>query len=710
MSLRVWHLRLLALIRDRLAELQKLHGEGWTTFSNALLELLDRLDSAEDIQTAQQVVDEIILHLVKASPSRAHASELMLEAHEAGVYRTPETKRGVTDGEMLAFNPLDSAASESANRSVKRTEIVKIGRALAQDLRAATREGRRKAPRYLNTFFTAPDGKTVVPRHVPLVRKKLYRLCVEVSPEQRGLGGFNEAFPDAALEGASDGEGALPLLVVASSNDFPVKPNVQSLALTREGPSDIVRFSVRPKFAGVRGLIRVEIFYRGHLLQSKRVEAFAVEEEGDEVPDSLRPAQTARVTNTTTELFNYDTVLLTPERVLSIEVERDERDQSVDLRFLDRTRGEEELAYYDTKLSPQSLGAATLAVREQLKTVIEGEVRAGGRLDGYKYVIDGDEALLLAWLPQLADAGRGLYRALLPGGGGGSCKDLGERLRAALQPRAVIQVNPIAGSVTIPWSLLYERPVQIVPGETRLCDKYAEATAPDCPECESLEDPTVVCPYAFWGYRYAIEQLPCWSSGELPQPLFLMRRVSNRLPLLLNLNVWRDFTLWRDHIDRLWIERLADMKRTWKLNGKDLDVIYFYSHGGLHRQQPYLEVSDGKVMSNFLEACNLNWPHNPLVFLNGCSTGDYGPESYLSLIDDFRKAGAAGVVGTECAVTEMFAESYAASLFPRFFRGECLGMAMLDTRLEFLLKKKNPLALVYSLYAANEISLASPVT
>jgi hypothetical protein len=43
----------------------------------------------------------------------------------------------------------------------------------------------------------------------------------------------------------------------------------------------------------------------------------------------------------------------------------------VDLRFLDRTRGEEELAYYDTTLEPQALGEAIAAVREQLATMAQ---------------------------------------------------------------------------------------------------------------------------------------------------------------------------------------------------------------------------------------------------------------------------------------------------------------------------------------------------
>jgi hypothetical protein len=389
----------------------------------------------------------------------------------------------------------------------------------------------------------------------------------------------------------------------------------------------------------------------------------------------------------------------------------------IDLRFLDRIRGEEELAYYDTMLQPQALGPAITAVRERLEAAIKGEVRTGQAVEGYEWKLSGNDTLLRNWLPYLADVGRSLYRILLPESQRGSLQDKGERLKAALQPGAVIQINPIVGKVTIPWTLLYERPVRLIPGQMRVCEKFVDA-GPDCPNCESLQDPTVTCPYAFWGYRYAIEQLPGWVGTELPQPLVLVRQISNGRPLLLNLNVWQGFKLWGEHkkkldsagqVTTLLAKQLNELVTAWEQHGTELDIVYFYTHGGIDNQQPYLEVSDGKIMSNFLESCQLNWPHHPLVFLNGCSTGDYGPESFVSLVDDFRTAGASGVIGTECAIPELIAEGYATALFPRLFRGERVGQAMLEVRLEFLLNMRNPLGLVYSLYASNEISLANPV-
>lgn len=68
-------------------------------------------------------------------------------------------------------------------------------------------------------------------------------------------------------------------------------------------------------------------------------------------------------------------------------------------------------------------------------------------------------------------------------------------------------------------------------------------------------------------------------------------------------------------------------------------------------------------------------------------------------------AGASGVVGTECPVSE-FAEYYATEVFKRLFTGEPMRQAMLSVCPKLLEEHYNPLGLVYSLYAAHEIALA----
>jgi hypothetical protein len=97
------------------------------------------------------------------------------------------------------------------------------------------------------------------------------------------------------------------------------------------------------------------LLYRGYLLQSKQITALILPRAGAEIPESLRPPQTARITFTTTDLLTNEQLALLPERVLTVDVELDRRDGSIDFRFLDRTQGNQELAFYDTTLQPTAL-------------------------------------------------------------------------------------------------------------------------------------------------------------------------------------------------------------------------------------------------------------------------------------------------------------------------------------------------------------------
>ena len=634
------------------------------------------------------------------------------------------TGASVTKGQLLAAGR--KLASELALRGATTNEDgagageVHVGaRGEPEPRREGAAAETAAEPRYLNTLFTQGDERLPVPSGQALIHDQAYALHVDISAERKGLGEDDVPFPDSALGEVWNDEPSLPLDVTVASRDFSVAPQASILDLPRSGPSEGVRFEVIPLLAEGRGYLQVDLLYRGQLLQSKQIEALIVPASDAPAPDSQRPVQMARITFTTTDCLDPHALVEMPERTLTVNMEIDRRDGSVDFRFLDRTQSDQELAYYDTRLQPDGLGGAIESVRGQLNLAVTGEEVEGRRIEGYQWTLDGDDALLDAWLPRLASVGRTLYRAILPQSGGQPPdEDQGERLRAVLKPGAVIQLNSVHGLVTIPWALLYERRIKRIEGRTRVCDAWV-GCGPDCADCPYTEDAYVVCPYAFWGYRYAIEQVPCWVTPEMGRFPSLMRQISNGSPLYLNLNVWERFRFWEQHLSKvreagqveiLLAKRIPEMETIWDQHGQDLDVVYFYSHGGMDEMKsPYLELSDGRIDSNFLEASELAWSHGPLVFLNGCSTGDYGPESYASLIDDFRAAGASAVVGTECPVPELFAEAYASELFPGLFRGESLGKTMLAVRLDLLRNRKNPMGLVYTLYAAHEIALARPV-
>jgi CHAT domain len=718
MSLTPTYLSFLQDLRARLAKIQIELGADWGQFSQSLSVIADELVRASNNRNRDKTIRSLIAYVSASLHRSEQIRELLTEIyntdHKGGV-----VKRTPTLGSKKDFTPPFPSVpggTPSDDVRVDATTFTTSAEALATEIKSLSQQKADSKTRYFNAFFTTTkDSEQMVPVDEPLYQQAYY-LIVEINPVKRGPS-EDDIFVDSALNDAQKQGETLSLLVVASSRDFTITPSIKKIDLPVAGPSTKAIFSVKLLRADQRAFLQVEIFYRGHLLQAKRLEAFVLPDKDSDHPVSLKPFQSARLTFTTTERFSTETLTLIPERVLSIDVERDPRDQSVDLRFLDRTNGEDELAFYDTILEPQALGEAVTAVREKLKATVQGEERKGKKIEGFEWKKEGLDPMLLDWLPYLANVGRTLYRALLPENQRRATDDAKEKLKAALRPGATIQINPIAGRVTIPWALLYERPVFINPGQNRICAKYG-TDGPECLECESQSDPLVICPYAFWGYRYAIEQLPGWVGNELPNYLSLLRRVSNGKPLLLNLNVWREFTLWKTHlkkledvgtIDTVLAEDLSTVANTWRSRSGELDILYFYTHGGTDQREPYLEVSDGRITSNTLESTLGKLDHNPLVFLNGCATGDYGPESFVSLIDDFRNAGACGVIGTECGIPELFAEEYATKLFTRLFSGERVGQAMLELRREFLIANKNPLALVYSLYASNEISLASPV-
>ncbi|RUT03941.1 hypothetical protein DSM106972_048550 [Dulcicalothrix desertica PCC 7102] len=554
--------------------------------------------------------------------------------------------------------------------------------------------------RYFNTYFTGANNQALIPPTEPLIHGQAYLLYIDISPEPKGTD--NSPFPEQALAQVWNNQQNLLIDVAVTSKDFSINAKVKQLTLPRTGASDSIHFTIKPNLLEGRGYIQVELFYRGYLLQSKQLAVLIIPNAGAEIPESLRPPQSSRITFTTTDLLTNEQLAKLPERVFTVDVELDQRDGSIDFRFLDRTQGNKEIAFYDTSLQPTALGNVITAIRHQLHLTIH---------NGYWGQAEGSIEQLNTWLPSLANTGRELYRLLL--------QQDQETLKAALTPDTVIQVNPVLGKVTIPWALLYERKI-LTRKENPVCARFTEHDL-DCTNCPNKNDPKYICPNAFWGYRYSIEQLPCWTSNKHNYPVALVRQIQNNQPLQLSFNVYRDFQLWRQHLPKLELaaklnilpaEEMLELENIWSTHGQDLDLVYFYCHGGVEEmpKRPYLEISDERIYSNFLECYESTWSHNPLVFLNGCATGDYSPESYVNLIDDFLNAGASGVVGTECPVLENFAEYYATEVLQRLFAGEPMGQAMLKVRRSLLQNNYNPLGLVYSLYAAHEIALARSVS
>jgi hypothetical protein len=94
----------------------------------------------------------------------------------------------------------------------------------------------------------------------------------------------------------------------------------------------------------------------------------------------------------------------------------------------------------------------------------------------------------------------------------------------------------------------------------------------------------------------------------------------------------------------------------------------------------------------------------PLVFLNMCHSASTMPGSRTGLPALFLDRDALAVIGTEAPIPARFGDAFAKALLGRLLGGDPVGAAMLATRRDFH-EKRNPLALIYTLYGRSDARL-----
>jgi hypothetical protein len=123
----------------------------------------------------------------------------------------------------------------------------------------------------------------------------------------------------------------------------------------------------------------------------------------------------------------------------------------------------------------------------------------------------------------------------------------------------------------------------------------------------------------------------------------------------------------------------------------------------------WLRVSRGKIPLTMLkEAGGSAFSRHPLVFLNMCESAQVLPSLSDGFVPFFLQRGARAVVGTECAMSTVFADEFSRTFLTRFFRGERVGDILLALRRAYL-DRGNPLALVYTLYSDADLHLDQPL-
>lgn len=698
-------------IYQQWAEIKERAGKEWIELEPQLLNKLGELIEAKDEKQAQFLTMRLLKIGSRTSAGvifrkiiRTYSlGESMVEVSRLGdrfTTRGNKSLESTSDDEVVTLATLKSGIRETLARLQEET--------------TTALDDPSSIGRYLNSGFFTVNDEYVEPEHPLSLDNAPYRLVVNIG-EFWGPGTAVSPFPPLPDE-LYDEDNVLILDVIARTQDDGLQIGMpqQTLTLPKKGNSPPVIFEITVVRNG-RYTIDVDVFYRGHLLQSRRTEFKVVQHAGEELPASAWPVQDGYITFTRTAHLTREALvpLDNSPRRLTILAERDASYQYIGIRVYDNSG--DSLTPRPSALTDRSLGPLLDGLRKRLLETMEAY--AGG--------IGAEEGTLTKYLVLLAGAGFTFYN-LLPGlrnthGPSGR----GQWLQTALRPGDVIQIAPLSAQVSVPWELVYERPIHSYDERrSKLCRTFREH-GPDPTDCPHHDDANVVCPHGFWGYRYIIEQLPCRverNATSIRQELPLL--IFNNRPLQLTALTYNTGELFARHwqnLRSLATEEQLQLHQVMHWDGADefftnrgtlANLVYFYTHGGKNDiGQPYLQISDGsRITINDLEAWNVNWrQEQPLVVLNACESADYSPDDYESLILFFSQRGAVGVIGTQCAVKEKLADAFILPFFAQFLRQMPAGEALFAARRQLLYDHLDPRGLAYSLFAAAEVKLAQPV-
>ena len=616
-------------------------------------------------------------------------------------------------------------------------------------------------PRYVNSsLWSAAEDKSLqqLERESALLRvDETYHLGIQIGQEDvryRAVGAsavFEELF-----KWTKEMKGVW-LEIGVSGIDFEVLGEpVQELWLPQATPSDFIYFAVSPHIAGAARL-RFCIYYKQNLIQSFRLAALTTEPGHEDTPAEERRrllASALDVTEETTRDVGYLTRLEYSLTSSADGIEtRPARDLSIaanDLNGLTviTVKGPDEFRV----ILPGNLHVLVSEVRKTLKEVSANPKPGEPDPAKWNYAFGPypqPDALQNA-LRRMARVGWYLYDQMFQGD---DQKNLDKLLS---EEGRVISVAHLLRDRVIPWAALYDRPYEPDTKDVAVGTELRQTVEDVClvslpnpdgslpvsecgkhKDCPLHEDrkreyekmgkaalkETIVCPLRFWGFRHVIEIPPQQvAAGDDARPQWDRILGAGGRPqlaaayngsLLLWDNHWKDvqkLAPWKTKTDA---KRRALILQA--LQNAELDIIYFYCHarGGVDdalenpehlvfQAGPQAEI-EKLTASGFL---NLpKWSHHPLVILNGCGTVGFSPDALSpflkKLVDDL---GAAGVLGTEVTVWEELATQAAKYFLERFLAGKSAGEALLTMR-RILLANRNPLGLVYTLYAPAHLVL-----
>jgi hypothetical protein len=296
----------------------------------------------------------------------------------------------------------------------------------------------------------------------------------------------------------------------------------------------------------------------------------------------------------------------------------------------------------------------------------------------------------------------------------------------------VVQIlRPTSSSFTFPWAFIYEIP--LISARPSLCPLVTrwDGQSPlftgsprQCPHGPHQED--VLCPFGFWGYRYAIEQLS--STDEVD----VVIKAAAPFPFVVAQTQYDvDLQALEAHVATLrgalarafpgaTLEQGKDKSSIRTLLGRDLPFVYFYCHGEKQNDadpDTWLGVGRREALSaKEFKGWIVSWQRGedrrrvwdkvrPLVFVNACHSLAIYPDTFVSYLDAFvTTAHAAGVIGTEVKVHQCLAMDVAHRFFELLLSRNTVESSLRTVRLEYL-ADGNLFGLAYTPYCWSELRI-----
>jgi hypothetical protein len=297
----------------------------------------------------------------------------------------------------------------------------------------------------------------------------------------------------------------------------------------------------------------------------------------------------------------------------------------------------------------------------------------------------------------------------------------------------VVQVaRPISSSFVLPWAFLYDIPL-ISGNEPKICptiDKWNGAadlfngSPRQCPSGPHESD--VLCPFGFWGTRYAVEQI-----SKTEQPTLEIPVGANAAFVAGEAQYGIDQNTLAAHIRKLQatvakafpqiaFSEAKDRDTLQRLLGQDLPFVYLFCHGetvNVADRNTWLSFADSekqRVTAKDFIGWTVIWGRQgkhiwdkvrPLVFMNACHSLEIAAKTLVSYLDAFAgNASAAGIIGTEVKVEQNLAMELGEQFFGAWLNGATVESALREVRMDFL-RKGNLFGLVYTPYCWSELKV-----